>query len=160
MRRETALERDAADLISERAHRQQPIREYKAARYSLDFAWPAIQYAIEIDGPHHETDDGAIRDARRDRALRDDGWTILRASGRTMLDQVARYVHHINLVIEADDVGFKVQNRKDDATRRARSTYGTPVPIWDETSVRPQLTGLGTRRSGRPGKTNWRRTRP
>lgn len=46
--------------------------------YRLDFAYPAVMLAIEVDGPHHRLPENARRDARRDRVLRRLGWTVRR----------------------------------------------------------------------------------
>lgn len=44
--------------------------------YRIDFAYPSVKLAIEIDGPHHRLPEVKSRDARRDRRLRQLGWTV------------------------------------------------------------------------------------
>ena len=44
--------------------------------YRIDFAYLAVKLAIEIDGPHHQLPEVKARDARRDRRLRQLGWTV------------------------------------------------------------------------------------
>jgi very-short-patch-repair endonuclease len=54
--------------------------------FVLDFYCPAIQLAIEIDGPTHRADGTADRDAERDEAIRALGIDLL----RIVADQVTR----------------------------------------------------------------------
>lgn len=44
--------------------------------YRIDFGYPAVKLAIEVDGPHHRLPEVQARDARRDRRLRQMGWTV------------------------------------------------------------------------------------
>lgn len=46
--------------------------------YRLDFAYPVVKLAIEVDGPHHRLPEVKARDARRDARLRDLGWSVQR----------------------------------------------------------------------------------
>lgn len=46
--------------------------------FRLDFAWVPVKLDVEIDGPHHRTDPGRRRDARRDAVLRRLGWEVRR----------------------------------------------------------------------------------
>lgn len=46
--------------------------------FRIDFAYRAVKLAIEIDGPHHRMPEVKARDARRDRRLRQLGWTVER----------------------------------------------------------------------------------
>lgn len=46
--------------------------------FRLDFAWVPVRLDVEIDGPHHRTEEGRRRDARRDAVLRGLGWEVLR----------------------------------------------------------------------------------
>lgn len=57
-------------------------QQYRVGRYRLDFAFPALQIAIEIDGWHHRSPEGAARDAERDSWLRSQGWIVLRVDDR------------------------------------------------------------------------------
>jgi hypothetical protein len=58
---------------------QHPI-EYAPGRWhKVDFAWPAIRLAIEVDGGAiHTTRTAARRDRRLDRQIRDAGWRVER----------------------------------------------------------------------------------
>ena len=44
----------------------------------MDFAWPDVDVALEVDGPHHFRPEGAVRDRVRDAELRRGGWIVLR----------------------------------------------------------------------------------
>lgn len=46
--------------------------------FRLDFAWVPVRLDVEIDGPHHRTEEGRRRDARRDAVLRRLGWEVVR----------------------------------------------------------------------------------
>ena len=50
----------------------------------IDFAYPDVMLAIEIDGPHHRLPEYRERDARRDGRLRALGWTIERFDGEAV----------------------------------------------------------------------------
>lgn len=62
--------------------------------YRIDFAYPSVKLAIEVDGPHHRLPAAQIRDARRDRRLRQLGWTVDR------FDEEA-VTHHPERVLDA-----------------------------------------------------------
>lgn len=89
------------NLAAMRLHRagHRFTQQHRAGRYRLDFAWPEIRIAVEVDGPHHHRPDVAHRDALRDAWLRSEGWVVLRVNtGPTFEDQVTRVseiIHHI-----------------------------------------------------------------
>lgn len=65
-------------------------QQYRVGRYRLDIALPALRIAVEIDGPHHQRPDVAVKDTFRDQWLRDEGWIVLRVNaGDTLEDQLA-----------------------------------------------------------------------
>jgi hypothetical protein len=47
-------------------------------REEVDFHWPALRLALEIDGPTHLAPVQRARDARRDLALQRLGWRVVR----------------------------------------------------------------------------------
>jgi very-short-patch-repair endonuclease len=59
-----------------------PVRQYwivlRGRRYRLDFAWPALRLAVEIDGAAVHGPDELPRDLRRQNQIILDGWLILR----------------------------------------------------------------------------------
>jgi very-short-patch-repair endonuclease len=72
-----------------------PVRQYwivlRGRRYRLDFAWPVIRLAVEIDGAAVHGPDELPRDLRRQNQIILDGWLILRFPF-TMLTRGARDV--------------------------------------------------------------------
>lgn len=76
-------------------------QEYRIGKYRLDFAAPDVKIAIEVDGWHHRSPEGAARDAERDSWLRSEGWIVLRVDDRhgeeSLLKQVVRAVRLIRL---------------------------------------------------------------
>jgi len=46
--------------------------------YRIDFAYPDVLLAIEIDGPHHRLPEVMARDRRRDAHLESLGWRVIR----------------------------------------------------------------------------------
>jgi len=79
---ETTLEQTVLDLLID-AWLPLPVCQLVVplpggGKYRLDFAYPLVKLAIEIDGPHHRLPGAKARDARRDRVLRSLGWTVVR----------------------------------------------------------------------------------
>jgi very-short-patch-repair endonuclease len=60
-------------LITRKFRRQHPIGPWVA-----DFACPAIQLVIEVDGPSHDDPDQQAWDAMKEEYLHLNGWRILR----------------------------------------------------------------------------------
>jgi very-short-patch-repair endonuclease len=67
-------------------------------RYIADFLVPALKLIVEIDGEVHANRRQA--DARRDRALRRAGFSILRIDARIVRDDLARAVALLGAEIE------------------------------------------------------------
>jgi very-short-patch-repair endonuclease len=61
--------------------------------YILDFYCPRLRLAVEIDGSVHDLQGGA--DARRERALRERGITVLRFKNRDVLDHFSGVMRRI-----------------------------------------------------------------
>jgi len=60
-------------------------QEYPVGRYSIDFAWPHLMKAIEIDGDQHERfEKQRESDARKDKVLETAGWKVLRVKWKKM----------------------------------------------------------------------------
>src|SRR4051812_24453824 len=54
-------------------------QQFRVLSYRLDFAWPELFVALEVDGPRHIYDPTtARRDAERDAKLRAAGWLVFR----------------------------------------------------------------------------------
>lgn len=74
-------------------------QEYSVGKYRLDFAWPKHKVAVEADGWHHRSPEGAAKDAERDSWLRSEGWVILRIDDRHGLDSMERQISHTSRLI-------------------------------------------------------------
>jgi len=72
--------------------------QYRVGRYRLDYAWPDLQVALEVDGPHHWQPHVATKDVARDAYLRDHGWLVFRVDDNSgnleqQLARVCRLIH-------------------------------------------------------------------
>jgi very-short-patch-repair endonuclease len=76
--------------------------QYPVSRYRLDFAWPRLKIALEMDGIHHTSDAGLLRDAKRDRELRNKGWIIMRVDAEAA-DMEDRFVRILRMVYQLSD---------------------------------------------------------
>jgi len=61
--------------------------------YRIDFAYPDLLLAIEVDGPHHRLPAVRARDQRRDAYLRSIGWEVHRYD-----EQAVTYAPHLAVV--------------------------------------------------------------
>jgi len=72
-------------------------REYTVSIYSCDFAWPHKKKCIEIDGNQHQRFDEIIeRDKRKNKALKDDGWLLLRISWKEFYKDTKKWIEISN----------------------------------------------------------------
>lgn len=72
-------------------------------RFSLDFAWEHLKKCIEIDGQqHHQFQDYIERDTRKDTALKDAGWQVLRIYWKDMFNEPQKYIQIALDFIEED----------------------------------------------------------
>lgn len=70
------------------------VRERPFHRFSLDFAWEHKKKCIEIDGKQHEVLPGyKERDLRKDKALADEGWQVLRLPWSDVFKEPKKYIH-------------------------------------------------------------------
>ena len=85
-----------------------PVREYKfhpVRRWRLDFAWPEIMLAVEVEGggwmtkSRHTSGAGFRSDMDKYHAAMDLGWTIYRCDGALIND--GRAVALVQKLIEA-----------------------------------------------------------
>lgn len=87
------------NLAAMRLHQwgHEPAPQYRIGRYLVDFAFTRDRIALEIDGPHHQRPDIAVKDTFRDGFLRDRGWLVIRLHyGDTFdeqLSSVSRLLH-------------------------------------------------------------------
>jgi very-short-patch-repair endonuclease len=66
----------AKRLLGEKFRREHPV-----GPYTLDFACLELMLDLEIDGKDHLTEQGRLRDVKRDAFLRSRGFGVLRISG-------------------------------------------------------------------------------
>lgn len=62
-----------------------PVREFVFApprRWRIDFAWPELRLAVEVDGEAHRIKGRFHADFEKHAQLALDGWTLLRVGGR------------------------------------------------------------------------------
>lgn len=103
---------DLEDQVAYRLHRAGHTfsQQHNVGRYRLDFAWVTAKVAVEADGWHHRSPEGAAHDAERDAWLRSEGWLVLRIDDRhgedSLLGQIARVSRLIHLV--QDDAGWSM----------------------------------------------------
>ena len=58
-------------------------RQVPIGAFIADFACVEAKLVIEVDGPSHETAQGRVLDNRRDRWLRENGWSVVRVPKRS-----------------------------------------------------------------------------
>lgn len=69
------------------------VRERPFHRFSLDFAWEHKKKCIEIDGKQHDVLPGyKERDLRKDKALADEGWQVLRLPWVEVFKEPKKYI--------------------------------------------------------------------
>lgn len=88
---QSRLEREFLRLCVEaglpRPALQHPVEHALGRWHKVDFAWPAIRLAVEVDGGAvHGTPAAARRDRRLDREMRDRGWRVERFMGDDVID--------------------------------------------------------------------------
>ena len=71
-------------------------RQHRIGRYRIDFAFPDVRIALEVDGPHHWRPDVAAKDVGRDAALRADGWVTLRIGTDSIDEELIRVVEIVH----------------------------------------------------------------
>ena len=75
-------------------------REYPIPPYTVDFCCVALKLVTEVDGDHHQTDEGRRRDQRRDQFLAQLGYQVLRIRGYEVLRDAAGVRQHIEAAID------------------------------------------------------------
>lgn len=62
-----------------------PVREYRffpTRKWRFDFAWPALRFALEVDGEVHRIKARFHGDIAKDAVALLNGWSVLHVSGR------------------------------------------------------------------------------
>lgn len=93
------LENLTARLLSSAFRPDEVRQQHPIGRYRVDFAWPDVMVALEVDGWHHRSPEGAAHDARRDAALRAAGWLVLRVDDRNGRDEMDEQVTRASRVV-------------------------------------------------------------
>lgn len=95
-------DRTALFLSSARWTTEQVRQQWKVGPYRLDFAWPLIKLALEVDGPRHLYEpQSARRDAERDAYLRSQGWLVLRVDAEGGTDGLEEQLVRVSEVAHA-----------------------------------------------------------
>ena len=73
-------------IVRNRQCRNQKFRrEYPIPPYTADFCCVALRLIVEVDGEHHQTEEGRQRDELRDRYLAEREYALLRIPGYKVL---------------------------------------------------------------------------
>jgi len=73
-------------IVRKRQCRNQKFRrEYPIPPYTADFCCVALRLIVEVDGEHHQTEEGREGDELRDRYLAERGYALLRIPGYQVL---------------------------------------------------------------------------
>jgi very-short-patch-repair endonuclease len=74
----------------------QPKANIRAAGYSVDFLWAEQRVIVEVDGyKYHGHRRAFERDRRKDMALRDGGYEVIRITWRQLTEQALMVVAHV-----------------------------------------------------------------
>lgn len=80
----TALENRVAFRLSRLTWTtDEVLQQHRVGKYRIDFAWPKLKLALEVDGWHHRRPETAAKDAERDAYLRAEGWITFRVDDLT-----------------------------------------------------------------------------
>jgi very-short-patch-repair endonuclease len=99
------LTRSEAERILRRllreAELQQPKSNVNIVGWEVDFIWPEQRLVVEVDGyPFHSSRAAFERDRRKDMALRDSGYDVIRISARQLKERPYAVIAHIARALE------------------------------------------------------------
>jgi hypothetical protein len=69
--------------------------------FEVDFAWPDLRVAVEVDGPIHETPIVTASDRERDRKLAEAGWIVVRFTRRQLREDPGAVLRRLRAVLAA-----------------------------------------------------------
>lgn len=72
----------------------------RGGAYTIDFCCVALKLIIEVDGVHHQTEEGRRHDQHRDRCLADLGYHVVRIPGYEVLRDAAAVRRQIEHAID------------------------------------------------------------
>ncbi len=88
-------------MIRDRRCRGQRFRrEHPIPPYTVDFCCLALKLIVEVDGQHHQTDEGCQHDQRRDQYLAEQGYQVPRIPGYEVLRDAAAARRRIEQAID------------------------------------------------------------
>jgi len=76
-------------------------RQFPIERFIADFACPARQLVVEVDGGYHQQAAAQRADARRDRVLARLGWRVVRVTAAEVQSQLPAVVRRIREALGA-----------------------------------------------------------
>ena len=92
---------DIWQMVRDRGCRGQKFRrEYSIPPYTVDFCCVARKLIVEVDGEHHQTEEGRQHDQRRDRYLAEQGYKVVRIPGYEVLRNAADVRQQIEQAID------------------------------------------------------------
>jgi very-short-patch-repair endonuclease len=94
------LENRAALILSRCGLRAE--QQYRVGKFRLDFAWPDIKIALEVDGWWHRSPQGAASDRQRDSWLRSQGWVVFRVDDEHGEDAMRAQVARVARMVRAE----------------------------------------------------------
>lgn len=106
---------DLEDVVAYRLHRAGHAftQQLTVGKYRLDFAWLNLKVAVEADGWHHRSPQGAAKDAERDSWLRSEGWMVFRVDDRHGADSMELQIASVSRLIHLikDDQGWGIAGK-------------------------------------------------
>ena len=75
-------------------------REYPIPPYTVDFCCVALKLIVDVNGKHHQTEQGQLLDQRRDQFLAQAGYQVLRIQGYDVLRDAAGVLRQIEAAID------------------------------------------------------------
>lgn len=98
----TSLEDWAALILDRFGHRPPAVaHQYHVGTWRIDFAWVDLKVALELDGWHHRSPEGAAHDVHRDAVLRARGWLVLRVDDRGSETERKHQLYRVIEVVNA-----------------------------------------------------------
>jgi len=109
-------------------------RERPIGRFIADFVCLPLKLVIEVDGVTHLYEETQIKDAQKDKELKELGFEILRFEDSVILN-------NIDFVINA------IRNKIEELKKTHPRCYAAPPPAGDITSPSTSLIGAATHNS-------------
>ena len=92
---------DVWQMVRNRRCRGQKFRrEHPIPPYTVDFCCVALRLIVEVDGEHHQTDEGRQHDQRRDQYLSEQGYHVVRIPGYDVLRNTAALRQQIEQAVD------------------------------------------------------------